>query len=218
MPNAELMNSISNFMMGFFNLSCLIYLIRTKKNSVGIQPKLLFVIFIAMSFTGMIAHIPSLSLFELAISWSFISLEVLGFVFLVWFSHDISKKIAIVGAFISLVLIFYHIIAYFNLVFLGHKEPSFLLLALPMLTAMIALAYKSYGYVRIGAITKIFANVFQVFGTYTVLQLVGQDRYDDFKYHNDIYHLLLMISSFYFCKGVLKGQWIGFNKIKNVLS
>lgn len=92
----------------------------------------------------------------------------------------------------------------------GLKEESFAYLAASALIAFSIAAYYSKGLTRLGWVLIVISNLAWMLMRTGLGYYLGVDLedYPEYKYDNDIYHLMLIVSTFVLFHSIQKGDWI----------
>lgn len=135
--------------------------------------------------------------------WIVISLGVIFLNYCLIHAINISNDIRIVVIFISLIFAYFHI-----------TQDNFLFIALSVIFIYSLAAIYSKGLARIGFIAVIFSNI-----TWIILRegtniLLGYEIPAQYRYDNDLYHILLIFSTFIIFFAIARGDWPYPNEVK----
>ncbi len=84
---------------------------------------------------------------------------------------------------------------------------TFIFIALSMLLTCIVTAYYTKGLARFGFICIILSNLIWIFLRLLLEYLLGHEVPAEYRYDNDFYHVLLMISTYILYKSIWRGDW-----------
>ncbi len=84
---------------------------------------------------------------------------------------------------------------------------NFIFIAIPIMFIYAVSAFLTLGYARTGFILVVLSNIFWIVAREITQYYLGKTLPVNFRYDNDVYHLLLIISTYLIFLGVKKGQW-----------
>jgi hypothetical protein len=84
---------------------------------------------------------------------------------------------------------------------------SFIYLALPLILVYLAAAYYSRGLLRLGFLLVVTSNVIWIAAREISSFWVGHELPVHLRYDNDLYHLMLIASTFIIYQAILRGYW-----------
>ena len=85
---------------------------------------------------------------------------------------------------------------------------SFIYLALPLILIYLAVAYYSRGLLRLGFLLVVTSNVIWIAAREISSFWVGYELPVHLRYDNDLYHLMLIASTFIIYQAILRGYWV----------
>lgn len=96
-----------------------------------------------------------------------------------------------------------------SFLFLTQNSPldKFIFVALPVICVYIIASYYSKAMLRFGFLMIAVSNVVWVAARFLATYFVGHEISKVYRYDNDIYHLLLIVSTFIIYKAIAKGYW-----------
>jgi hypothetical protein len=95
----------------------------------------------------------------------------------------------------------------FSLLFIVNAG-NFVYVALPLIFIYLAAAYYSRGLVRLGFLLVVASNVFWIAAREIASFWIGYELPVHLRYDNDLYHLMLIASTFIIYKAILRGDWV----------
>jgi hypothetical protein len=85
---------------------------------------------------------------------------------------------------------------------------SFVYLALPLILIYLAAAYYSRGLLRLGFLLVVASNVIWITAREIASFWFGHELPVHLRYDNDLYHLMLIASTFIIYQAILRGYWV----------
>lgn len=85
------------------------------------------------------------------------------------------------------------------------REGDFIFIALPVMLVYVIAAFHASGMLRTGFVMIVISNVSWIILRQTGNQVMGYDLPVQFRYDNDLYHLLLILSTFILYSAIAKG-------------
>ncbi|KTD22163.1 Uncharacterised protein [Legionella lansingensis] len=128
--------------------------------------------------------------------WIAIGLGVVFLNYCLIQAMDVSDSIRIVVIFISLAF------TYFNI-----TQDSFLFIALSVIFIYSLAAIYSKGLARVGFIAVIASNIIWIALREGTNMLLGYEVPVEYRYDNDLYHILLILSTFIIFFAITRGDW-----------
>ncbi len=154
-----------------------------------------FSLFIA-KLLGVYVHYYYLDKVKLEFAGDAISLIVILLNYFIIESIKLPNIIKIFTMFISVTFSFLYII----------HNGGFIYVASPLLIGSLFVAYYSKSMLRLGFIMVIFSNIIWIVARFIENHIAGHEIAPAYRYDNDVYHLLLIISTFIVYKAVAKGE------------
>jgi len=197
--NAILTNSITNslhalFLFLYFTGALMHYL--GKNRNFSIQMVLFFLTLFILKVLGVYSHYYH-SYTVLPASWIAISLLTIMLNYLVaqgMIMPDISR----------ITIVFISIASSFLFLTLHGK---FIYIALPALMVYLIATYYAAGMLRVGFVMVVISNITWIAVRQIENYIAGHEIPIEYRYDNDMYHLLLIISVFIIYKAIVKGYW-----------
>ncbi|MDW8897084.1 hypothetical protein SFB48_04680 [Legionella pneumophila] len=93
-----------------------------------------------------------------------------------------------------------------NYLFLTH-DGNYTYIALPVVLVCLIAAYYSQAKVRIGFVMVVISNLIWIVTRHIENYLTGHEIPLEYRYDNDIYHILLILSTYVIYRGIAEGQW-----------
>lgn len=84
---------------------------------------------------------------------------------------------------------------------------SFAYIALPLMIIYLIAAYYSRAMLRWGFVMVVISNIIWIVSRYIENHIAGHEISAAYRYDNDVYHLLLIISTFIIYKAIAQGYW-----------
>jgi hypothetical protein len=194
-----LTNFITNGLLAitilFYTLSSAIQWLEGNKKFTGFIV-LYFLSFLVLSLLATLAHYLAKDTDNSAPIWFVISLGIIFFNYCLIYAIKVHDFVRVLVIFFSLVCIYYF-----------HVTGHFLFIASASMLIYLLAAIYSKGLTRLGFITVVISNLFWLAlraGTNLVLGYAVPIQY---RYDNDIYHFLLIISTFIVYKSIVRGDW-----------
>ena len=85
---------------------------------------------------------------------------------------------------------------------------SFVYLALPLILIYLAAAYYSRGLLRLGFLLVVTSNVVWIAAREIASSWIGYELPVHLRFDNDLYHLMLIGSTFIIYQAILRGDWV----------
>ncbi|WBV63889.1 hypothetical protein PGH43_03760 [Legionella pneumophila 130b] len=130
-------------------------------------------------------------------AWIAISLLVIMLNYLLVQSMQMPDLCRVIVVFLSIV---------FTYLFLTH-DGNYTYIALPVILVCLIAAYYSQAKVRIGFVMVVISNLIWIVTRHIANYLTGHEIPIEYRYDNDIYHILLILSTYVIYKGIAEGQW-----------
>jgi hypothetical protein len=90
--------------------------------------------------------------------------------------------------------------------FISHQG-NFLFIAFPVMLVYLIAAYYSTGLLRTGFLMVVASNIIWIMLRQLENFILGHEIPKIYRYDNDLYHLLLIASTFIIYRAILKGYW-----------
>ena len=196
--NALFTNSISNgihalFLFCYFILSLNYRLKNNQKFSSLIV--VLFLSLFILKVLGVFAHSSYGIPYEKQI-WLAIGLSIVFLNYTIFHAMSAPPFVRLIVILISLSSV------WLNIIF-----ENFLFIAINSLLVYLLAAIYSSGKTRIAFIFIVVSNIIWILLRESINAYLGYELPEQFRYDNDIYHLLLIISSFLLYRSIVKGDW-----------
>ncbi len=192
-------NAISNAVHAFF---LLLYLISAcihyfkKDDTFSLLIVFFFLILLVLKVLGVYVHYYPSHLY-LPPAWIAISLLVIMLNYLLVQSMQMPDLCRVIVVFLSII---------FTYLFLTH-DGNYTYIALPVILVYLIAAYYSQAKVRIGFVMVVISNLIWIVTRHIANYLTGHEIPIEYRYDNDIYHILLILSTYVIYKGIAEGQW-----------
>lgn len=197
--NATNTNVISNFLHALF---LFIYFIGAvvhyskKDHTFSVLVVLFFFLGFILKILGAYAHYYDMGQ-SLTPAWIAISLLVTMLVYSAIEAIEMPEIHRIISIFIALS---------FNFLYVTNQG-NFGYIALSLMTMNLTLAYYSSGMLRLGFVLIVISNILWLVCRHIENYILGYPVPLAYRYDNDIYHVLLIISTFIIYKAIAKGGW-----------
>ena len=100
----------------------------------------------------------------------------------------------------------------FLTIFNSANTVQFLFVAIPLILVNSVAAYYTKSMLRLGFSMVVISNIFWILARQIENYIVGHEILPQYRYDNDIFHLLLIISTFIIYKAVSTGEFVDRNK------
>lgn len=205
-PSAIITNSITNFLhasalFGYFLIALSSYLkIRSK---FSFRLVCMFFVLFFNKVLGVLVHYlyPILSSEILSLLWMFIGLGSLLFSYFLIYSIEIPNLIKRS----AILVVFIFVLLFENLTYKG--DIRYFLLAISQLISFLVAIFYSRKLARIGLIFAVCSTIFWILARQIGLIYWDQNINVEYTYDNDIYHLMLIVSTYILFLSVNKGCW-----------
>lgn len=198
MPSALVTNTISNalhalFLFIYFLFALTHYLKKDRRFTLLIVLSFLsiFIIKIMGAYVHYFGPQPNLTP-----GWIAISLMIIMLNYLVLHALEIPDGVRASFVFFSIACSF---------LYLTHRE--FIYLASSEMVVYLIVAYYAKSLTRIAFLMIVFSNIIWIAVRTLENWIIGQEINPAYRYDNDFYHLLLIISSFLLLHSITKGDW-----------
>jgi hypothetical protein len=95
----------------------------------------------------------------------------------------------------------------FSFLFIVNEE-RFIYLALPLILIYLAAAYYSKGLLRLGFLLVVASNVIWIAAREIASFWIGHELPVHLRFDNDLYHFMLIASTFIIYQAILRGDWV----------
>ncbi|MDF1929713.1 hypothetical protein PGH45_06100 [Legionella pneumophila] len=190
-------NAISNAVHAFFLLlyligACIHYF---KKSYFFTFDCIFFLILLVLKVLGVYVHYYPSHL-HLPPAWIAISLLVIMLNYLLVQSMQMPDLCRVIVVFLSII---------FTYLFLTH-DGNYTYIALPVILVYLIAAYYSQAKVRIGFVMVVISNLIWIVTRHIANYLTGHEIPIEYRYDNDIYHILLILSTYVIIRVLPKGN------------
>lgn len=198
--DAYLTNSISDAILSIYVLLCIVHASwnhykGNNKQYSGPIIAFLISLFICLSLAALGHYFPNTSKYAIHL-WTAFGVSVIFVSYCLLHSIKIPQSIRTFLFAIILVLLG---------IYFAHSQYIFVALAFS-LTFLIG-AWYSHGYTRLGLAGILFANVLWILGRFITNAILGYEVPGEYRYDNDIYHVLLVICFLILYKSINRGEW-----------
>jgi hypothetical protein len=198
--SAEVTNALTNALHALF---LFLYLTGAAKHYLRKNERftgsivVFFLILFVLKLMGVYVHyFPSKE--GLAYTWIAISLLVVFLNYVIVHAMETPDFVRGFAVLVSLI---------FSLLFIVNAG-NFAYVALPLILIYLAAAYYSRGLVRLGFLLVVVSNLLWIAGREIASFLIGYELPVHLRFDNDLYHLMLIASTFIIYKAILRGDWI----------
>lgn len=196
-PDAVQTNAFSNalhaiFLFCYF-IGALVHLIR-KDHNFSLLIVLFFFNILVLKLLGIYVHYYELS--GMTAPWIAICLLTLMMNYLLVEATDMSVISRVLLVFFSIVCTFFYL-----------TQDGFVYIAMMILVTTLAMAYFTSSMLRWGFLMTVLSNVVWIAARQIENHLLGHEISTAYRYDNDVYHLMLIISTFIIYKSIVKGYW-----------
>lgn len=197
--DATITNAISNVAHAFFLLlyligACIHYF--KKDHTFSLLIVFFFLNLLVLKVLGVYVHYYPSHL-HLPPAWIAISLLVIMLNYLLVQSMQMPDLCRVIVVFLSIIFIY---------LFLTH-DGNYTYIAIPVILVYLIAAYYSQAKVRIGFVMVVISNLIWIVTRHIANYLTGHEIPIEYRYDNDIYHILLILSTYVIYKGIAEGQW-----------
>jgi hypothetical protein len=198
--SAVITNSITNalhalFLFFYFCCTC-IYWLKGDKRFIGLIV-LFFLIIFGLKILGVWAHYAEGKAYTPKI-WLAIALGIVFLNYCTVYMIKTPLTMRVIIIFISLLGVWFN--TYSN-------DNNFLYLAVPLLLTYLTVAIYSKNTTRLGFILIFLSNIIWILLREGSNIVLGHEVPVAYRYDNDIYHVLLIISTFILFRSIFKGDW-----------
>ena len=198
--NAETTNAFTNalhalFLFLYLTGSIKHYLCNSERFTGSIV--VFFLILFVLKLMGVYVHYyPSKE--SLSRAWIAISLLVILLNYVIVHAMETPEFFRGFAVLISLIFTFLFIV----------NEGDFVYLALPLILIYLAAAYYSRGLLRLGFLLVVTSNVVWIAAREIASSWIGYELPVHLRFDNDLYHLMLIGSTFIIYQAILRGDWV----------
>jgi hypothetical protein len=190
-------NALHSFFLFFYFCGAVVHY-RKGNSSFSLLIVLYFLTLFFLKVLGIYVHYYNVDT-ALTNSWIAISLLTIMLNYLLVEAMKMPETARIIVLFLSIGSSF---------LFMTHNG-DFIYIALPVLLVYLIAACYSASMTRTGFVMVVIANVVWILTRTAENHFAGHEIAAGYRYDNDIYHLLLIISTFIIYKSIVKGHWEG---------
>lgn len=197
--DATITNALSNATHAFFLLLYLIGAIihyLKKDHTFSLLIVLFFLNLFVLKVLGVYVHYYPSHL-HLPPTWIAISLLVIMLNYLLVQAMQMPDISRVIVVFLSIL---------FTFLFLTH-DGNYIYIALPVMVVYLIATYYSQAKVRIGFAMVVVSNILWIATRHIENYIAGHEIPLEYRYDNDVYHILLILSTYVVYKGIAEGQW-----------
>lgn len=197
--DSNLTNAITDTILAIYVFLCIVH--ASWKNVEGNKKYSMFIIaflaalFVSLSLGALSHFFPNNPVYEKSFK--------LGFGYsVILVNYTLVNAIKIPDSMRLLSVIFSLIFIYLNNIYM-----DYIFVAISLLLTFLIAAYYSHGYARLGLVGIIVSNILVILVRMAINAYLGYELPKGYRYDNDIYHLLLVLSFYFLYKSISRGEW-----------